>query len=329
MPEKSLPKYRELPVDSGELYPNAWGVFGENDQLGTLNQLTPERLLAAKGSIKTGLTVNLNLSLDAFDPPLIAHRGVPKHEVFGTNVYHRDDRIDNLFLQASTQIDSLRHFAHPDKGFYNGFSGELLTAGTEALGIQNVAHKGIAGRGLLLDVAAYRKSIGQPINQETAEQISVDDLEATCNFQKSSVLPGDILMIRTGWLGAILSGNAARGSVLQSPGLAQDESIAEWLWDHQIAVAAADNVALEAWPADRNALPTNAEKSGNFELSSHTGMLHRILIPLLGITIGELWVLDELASRLRESGRFDCFITAEPLNIRGGVGSPANALAII
>ena len=63
--------------------------------------------------------------------------------------------------------------------------------------------------------------------------------------------------------------------------------------------------------------------------SSHSGMLHRILIPLLGLTIGELWALDELAAACRRRGRYDVFITAQPLNLLGGVGSPANALAIL
>jgi hypothetical protein len=58
-------------------------------------------------------------------------------------------------------------------------------------------------------------------------------------------------------------------------------------------------------------------------------MLHRVLIPLLGLTIGELWDLDELAEACNERGAYDFLLTAEPLNMTGGVGSPANALAII
>ena len=63
--------------------------------------------------------------------------------------------------------------------------------------------------------------------------------------------------------------------------------------------------------------------------SSHSGMLHRILIPLLGLTIGELWALDELATACILRRRYDVFLTAQPLNLLGGVGSPANAMAIL
>jgi kynurenine formamidase len=329
MSNRSVPNYRDLPKGEHDLYPNAWGVFGSDDQLGTLNHLTPDRVLNALKSVQSGRVVNLNLSLSEFNPALIAHRGLPIHEVFGLNKFHRDERVDNLFTQASTQIDGLRHFANPDQGFYNNFDGDKLVAGTTELGLQNVAQRGIVGRGILLDVDRYRKSISQPIDQNQSEQITVDQLESTLDFQGSEILPGDILLIRTGWLSSVRSGNRNPDQPLMSSGLAQSESTAEWLWDKQVALAAADNVALEAWPANRDVIKTHAELDGSLELSSHTGMLHRILIPLLGLTIGELWDLDELAIAMLERKQYDCLITAEPLNLPGGVGSPANALAII
>lgn len=329
MSERSVPKYRDLPKAEHDLYPNAWGVFGEDDQLGTLNHLTPDRVLNALKSVQSGRVVNLNLSLDEFNPALIAHRGLPTHEVFGLNKFHRDERVDNLFTQASTQIDGLRHFANPDQGFYNNFDGEKLIAGTTELGMQNVAQRGIVGRGLLIDIDNYRKSIGHPINQAIAEQLTVSDLDGALAHQGAEILPGDIILVRTGWLAAVRGGKRDPQQPLMSAGLAQDEEIAEWLWDNQVALAAADNVALEAWPANRENIKTLAEQSGALENSSHTGMLHRILIPLLGLTIGELWDLDELAEACSARKKFDFLVTAEPLNLPGGVGSPANALAIL
>lgn len=325
----SVPSYRDLPRGSEELYPNAWGVFGKDDELGTLNHLTPERVLFALKSVRLGQAINLNLELDAFNPPLISHRGIPHHEIFGLNEFHRDDRIDNLFLQASTQLDSLRHFAHPDKGFYNGVSGAKLNTQHPDLGIQNVAQRGIVGRGLLVDFEAYFEAKGDPIDFNSSHSFTVDDIEAALRSQGSQVIPGDILLIHTGWLKAIREPNYDRGAVLHSPGLLPDESIAEWLWDKQISLVAADNLAVESWPSSKEALPTMAERRGLLELSSHTGMLHRLLIPLLGITLGELWNLGPLAKIFNERRSFDCLIMAEPLNLRGGVGSPANALALV
>jgi kynurenine formamidase len=322
-----FPSYEELLRRPGRFRGTAWGVYGDHDQLGSLNHLTEERVREAARLVRLGRRFNLNLSLAEFDPPLISHRGQLHHEVFGLNDFHRDDRLDNFFPQASTQIDSLRHFAHPDHGFYNGVAGDRLVAGTRELGIQNVAEAGIAGRAVLLDVARHLAADGRPIDQRLNQQISVDDLDATAASQGIAVAPGDILLLRFGWVNHyVRMGHRYEG---RSCGLEQSESTAAWLWDHQISLVAADNIALEAWPADGSSLgPVLAEEQGRLARSTHTGMLHRILIPLLGIYIGELWDLDELAQFCADTRRYDIFLTAEPLNIPGGVGSPANAIAI-
>jgi hypothetical protein len=83
MVNRPIPAYKDLPRGENDLYPNAWGIFGDDDQLGTLNHLSPERVLNALKSVETGQVVSLNLALDEFDPPLIAHRGIPKHEILG------------------------------------------------------------------------------------------------------------------------------------------------------------------------------------------------------------------------------------------------------
>lgn len=324
-----IPTYAQLADRTGKQRGTAWGVWGSGDELGTLNHLTPGRVLAAKDSILTGEVLPLNLPLTEFDPPIISHRGALKHQVFGLNEFHRDDRVDGFFMQASTQLDGLRHFGNPDHGFYNDFQPDGLVAGQPDLGIQVIAQRGIAGRGVLVDVGAYRAAIGRPIDQLQAEQIPVTDLDAALNWQGTSIRPGDILMIRTGWLQHFRSAPERIDGVLRSPGLEQSEATAAWLWDHQVAVAASDNVALEAWPATASKLTVEAEITGAMPRSSHSGMLHRILIPLLGLTIGELWFLDELAAACAGRGRYDVFVTAQPLNLLGGVGSPANAMAII
>lgn len=327
--DHDFPRYTDLLTRPARQQGTAWGLWGTTDQLGTLNHLSPERVMSARDSILTGDVVPLNLPLTEFDPPIIAHRGSIEHTVFGLNEFHRDDRVDSFFMQASTQIDGLRHFGHPDRGFYNDVDPARLVGGQPDLGIQVVAQRGIAGRGLLVDVDSYRRSVDRPIGQDSNEQIPVTDLDAALAWQGSSVQPGDILLIRTGWLQHLRQSPQRSGGPLQSPGLRQSEDTAAWLWDHQVAMVAADNIALEAWPATDSELTVDRELTGSMPRSSHSGMLHRILIPLLGLTIGELWALDDLAAACRDRGRYDMFVTAQPLNLLGGVGSPANALAIL
>jgi hypothetical protein len=99
---------------------------------------------------------------------------------------------------------------------------------------------------------------------------------------------------------------------LATPGLDGNQSTAAWLWDRGVAAIASDNVAVEALPVDRAA-----------------GFLHRRLIPLLGIALGEFWWLRDLAEACRQAGRYEFLLAAAPLYLRGGVGSPANAYAVL
>ena len=103
-----------------------------------------------------------------------------------------------------------------------------------------------------------------------------------------------------------------------------------WLWDHQVSVIAADNLGVEASPRHR-------EVDRDFELPGqqvpakgvdHNGMLHRPLIPLLGMPMGELWALDELAADCAADGVYEFLLVCKPLNVLGGAGSPPNATAV-
>ncbi len=94
-------------------------------------------------------------------------------------------------------------------------------------------------------------------------------------------------------------------------------------------MVATDNFAVEAWPAAPDSpFVTDAERSGAVPRSGHTGLLHRVLIPLLGMVLGELWELDTLAAVCAADGRWDSLVVATPLNLTGGAGSPSNAVAI-
>lgn len=95
------------------------------------------------------------------------------------------------------------------------------------------------------------------------------------------------------------------------PGLDAQQATAGWIWDHQIAAMAADNVALEALPVD-----------------PAIGFQHRRLIALQGMPIGEVWDLDELAHECAGDGVYEFMLVSSPLNLPGGVGSPPNVYAI-
>ena len=217
-PLKSIPSYKELQIRTDAPAGSSWYVFGKDDELGTLNFVTAERVLAARNSIRTGQCFGLDYPLDAFPGP-VRFRSLPKHTITtigplgngewgildlnnvppGYNPHVLDDYVDGLFLQGSTQIDGLRHHAHFDHGFYNGVTREQIKVGTSTLGIDRWAEKGIAGRGVLIDVAGYRDQIGRPLDHMDSESISPALLDETLSWQGTRLQLGDIVLLRTGY----------------------------------------------------------------------------------------------------------------------------------
>src|SRR6266508_931215 len=316
----NLPSYSKLPVKDGAPEGSAWGLFGDDDQLGCLNLLTPERVVAAAKLVRKGAVFPLNLRIDEPDPPLFGRGGV-KHTLIdlGGGIA-RDDYLDNFYPQASSQWDGLRHIRHPRDGFYGGVPDEEIVSGKGRLGIQHFARKGIAGRGVLLDVARYLESQGTPLDYDSRTIITKETLYACAKTQGVTVETGDILLVRTGWLRWYLEEATptqkqamADDSMtdLRTPGLGPADEMAAYLWDLHIAAVAADNPALEVFPS-----------------TPETGFLHFKLIPHFGMPIGEMWWLEDLATDCAQDGAYEFLLTSAPLNIPGGVGSPPNAIAI-
>lgn len=322
-PEKgALPSYADLRERTDGPPRSSWGLFGD---VGTLSRIGNTEVLAAAACIQDGEIFNLDWPLDAFDPPPSATRALPQHHIFQKRPTHRDDYLDGFYLQGSSQIDGLRHQAHHEHGFYNGTATDEVVPGGGRLGIDGWAERGIAGRGVLLDVDLYlKKTRGSGLDHRAGETFPVDLLDDVAGNQQSPLRPGDIVMLHTGWgkhYFEVMTPEERNElpAKLVCSGLLQGEDVMEWLWDHGVSLLAADNVAVEAVP------PRGPEE---FRSIDDAGRLHPPLIALLGLPLGELWKLHELADACASDGRYESMVVSSPLNLRGGVGSPANALAI-
>ena len=315
-----LPKFSQLPLvgQTGERH--TWDVFGRSDQLGTINLLTPDRVKRAATLVRTGKVINLNLPLNF---PITLYGGFRsgyKHHI-EVNRGGRDDYVDNFAMQGSSQWDSLRHIRFREFGYYGGRQDDDLD-GKGELGIENWARHGIIGRGVLLDAAGYMARRGTPLDATQRFVMDGAFLEAVAQAENVRLEPGDIVLLRTGWLtwykGLDEAGREALKGTLHPgeggmacPGLDPSQATAGWVWDQHIAAMAADNVALEALPVE-----------------VAVGFQHRRLIALQGMPIGEVWDLDELAQDCAGDGVYECMLVSAPLNLPGGVGSPPNAYAI-
>ena len=261
----------------------------------------------------------MNLPINIPDPPLFT-RGKHNHTVklFPNADFVLDDYLDNFYPQASSQWDALAHVKHPVHGAYNGIPDAQMTGrGGMRLGIDNLARRGIAGRGVLADVARYYDRVGKSIDFTKASSIPLADVQATLKAQRVALRTGDILLIRIGWTKFYLSASAEVKAELAketvTPGIEASSHTARWLWDNHLAAVASDSPALEALPK-----PAGEE----------TEFLHFHMLAFFGMPIGEMWNLEGLADDCAADGRYNFFLTSAPLNVPGGVGSPPNALAI-
>jgi putative cyclase len=327
-----LPSYRDLLRRTDAPPGSTWGLFGASGELGTLNHITPERTRAAMALVRTGEVFTLDYPLNTFVPSIAGTRPATEHHLFANNPNHRDDWLDSFYLQSTSQIDGLRHMRHPRHGFYDGVADTDIDDDSPALGIQAVAQRGIVGRGVLLDVARGFATLGRPFDVSTNDMITPHDLDQLADVQGVELEPGDILLLRLGWAPWFLSlpieqrpkGKGRTGN----PGLIQSEDMLAWLWDRRIAMVAADNSGLEATPVNPDSGWIDPDEAPPERGPSHNGMLHRPAIALLGLYIGELWALEQLADSCAADGRYEFLLTAKPLNVIGGVGSPPNAMAV-
>jgi kynurenine formamidase len=235
------------------------------------------------------------------------------HTIFGIDRNTVDDRLDSFHPQASSQWDALRHVRAREHGYFGGYTDD--TEAGNALNIGIWAKRGIIGRGVLADIPAYQARNGTAWDPFANNTVSAETLRSVLDTQGVSLIGGDILCVRTGWLDAYRDlDRTEREAMAASPasaGLCGDDAMARWIWDHEIAAIVVDNPAVEAVPGDPS-----------------IGSLHRRLLPLLGQALGELFDLDDLAAHCWRTGRFEFLFTAVPLNLPAGVGSPANAVAL-
>jgi kynurenine formamidase len=255
-----------------------------------------------------------------------------------------NDDMVLLHLQYSSQWDTLAHVGAlfdangdgvPEPLFYNGFSGKVdmfgptdrkeagaipgtfveakTTSGTNKLGVENLAKKGLQGRGVMIDLFAH---FGR-----RKHAVTYDDLMRVMAADGIKVEPGDFVCLRTGFDEVIFEqkGNPTHEAMHNTcTGLdGTDTKLHQWITESKLVALISDNYAVEVHnaplkPGQCAALP-----------------LHQHCLFKTGVNLGEIWRLSELADWLRSNNRSRFLMTAPPLNLPGAVGSPANAIATV
>jgi kynurenine formamidase len=312
-----------------------WGRWGDDDQLGTLNFITPQKLTAAATLVRTGKAFALAIPLDGDGPQggfgirrnpihLMSIGGTDADIVerlgdwgggkvaevkamYGMGPARFNDDYLVLAPQSTTQWDALSHVYY-DGQLYNGFpAGAVTSLGAARDSIQTPAALGkVVSRGVLLDVARHRGV--SRLEPNTA--IGSGELDEVAARQGVRIESGDVIVVRTGWRNAFTEGMPADAWMAGSPGLSWE--CAEWLWEHEVAAVASDNPAVEAMvPVDGCIL-----------------VLHMLALRDLGLMLGEIWDLEALGADCAEDGVYEFLLAAPPLRITGGVGSAINPIAL-
>ncbi len=295
-----------------------WGRWGSEDERGTLNLITPQVLKRAAACVRTGRAFSLGLEFGPNGPQtgIIAGRFNPQRymTVIGQAVddkpggFRFSDDVISMPLQCATQWDSLAH-VHYDGRLYNGYAVEesLGTFGAARNGIDKQAPGGIMSRGILLDIPRLRGVD----RLEPGTAIGPEELDAAVARQSVEILPGDILVVRTGIIQVFLQDGDRETYLMRGAGLGM--ACVEWMRERDLAAICADNTAIEVMPCeDPDVLYP----------------VHMLGIRDMGMPFGEMFYLEDLAADCAEDGVYEFLLCAPPLKVTNGIGSPINPLAV-
>jgi len=338
-----MKRWKQRPAGSN------WGDFGDDDQIGRMNLVTPERRRVALEEAREGIAFCLSLPLDyPGGSVLVPDRKPPRlfaverasggrtynFNISRINTEHTDVYNDDcvlLYTQYSTQWDALGHVGHEfdadadgteELVYYNGFRagpdlagpGETGEAYANSLGIERLAETCVQGRGVLVNLHAIFA------NQRV--RVGYDALLQALDAQGAEIETGDFLCVYTGFGDLLLGmnkqpdGENLRQACATLDG--NDPRLLNWITDSGLVAICSDNLAVEEIPAGTSCGHRHAKLP-----------LHEHCLFKLGINLGELWNFGQLANALAQRGRSKFLLTAPPLRLPGSVGSPVTPIGTI
>jgi kynurenine formamidase len=306
-----------------ERYSN-WGRWGEGDERGTTNLITPMIVTEASRRVSRGQVVPLGLEFNQQGPQTGANgrfnclrfsvatgadhvvgaqqwAGEPLPRNFG----FADDTVV-LHLQSATHWDSLAHIFHHGR-MYNGFPAEAVSAAGSPYNGSEALKGTLTGRGVLLDLP---RSKNLPW-LEDGYAITAEDLEAAAEFAGVEIRSGDMVLLRTGMMARCLAQGWGTYAGGDAPGLSF--FTIPWLHERGIAAVASDTWGVEVRPN---------------ELADSFQPFHIPTVVYMGLLLGEMFALDPLAELCAEDGDYEMLVVAPPLAVTGTAGAPPCPIAI-
>lgn len=302
--------------------PSNWGKWGPDDEVGSLNYLGPEQVIAAAKLVTSGKTFTLQRLIGdpKGDPVWPGRTPAERTQILDESnwdgddgpaypggLHYADDKI-SAFLQGSTQYDGLGHVWFGGQ-IWNGYDARTTIGGLEKASVEPLAQRGIVGRAVLLDMARFR---GKD-NLDPAETFTHEDLLACAAAQGVTISKRDILIIRTNFIKLFFDLGEKFYEGFCEPGLVYSPELVQWFQDMEIPNLVTDTIANEVTFDPNNGVAL---------------VLHNALMRNLGVTLTEIADLELLAADCAEDGKYEFLYVAAPLKVAKGSGSPVNPVVI-
>jgi kynurenine formamidase len=278
------------------------GRWGVDDELGTLNFVTPAKRVAAAALVRSGEIVSVGRDLSE-QRSKVDSNPVRHTVTLGAGPAIGDELAMAPHGMTVTHLDALCHFSLDDR-LYNGrLRADTVTTDGARWGSIYALRGGLFTRGVLLDVAAAR---GVPW-YEPDEYVTVADFEAAEARQGVRVDSGDAVLVRTGMQ------RMEREQGLQDiyPRAGLHAECVEWLHRREASLYGGDCIEKLPYPSER-----------------FTSALHMIALVAMGMPILDWPAVEELAATCGRLQRFDFLLTTAPLRLPGGTSSPVNPLCV-
>ena len=282
-----------------------------DDRIGALRHLTPDRLLAATAEVQLGQTLTMAAPLagsaaDNPEPGARHMKHLPGEASAVAGLSFAEDQLTlNIHGNADSHIDALCHVSYRGT-LYGGTEPDTVTSsGAAALSIDD-ARNGIAGRGVLLDIPAWRKADWL----EPGDFVTADDLIGAADHQHVEIRPGDLLFVRVGH--RLRRDKLGPWNVAESRAGLHPEALA-YIADQQISALGSDS---------------NSDTAPSL-VAEVAFPVHVLAINALGLHLLDYLQFESLRSACEAAHRWSFLTVIAPLRLPRGTGSPVNPIAIL
>lgn len=302
-----------------------WGRWGDDDELGCGNLLTPDAAARGAAAVVSGRRVSLAAPLrhdgiQVGQParrynPILTVTTLNERDPHAPGIWEGTDDLVTMSTCAGTHVDALSHVSY-DGFLYNGVPTSAVTAqaGASRLGAEKLPQ--IVTRGVLLDLPRLKGVAGLD-ELDPGYAITADDLDAAADAAGVTITSGDVVLVRTGEMRHFVAGDRRRyavGTDFKLPGLSV-HSI-EWMRRHDVAGAFTDTYAYEAFP------PSEPDWSDCLAV-------HMIQLRDMGLLQGQNWDFEGLSAACADEGRATCLLVAAPEPLVGATSAPVAPVAVL